>query len=352
MSQDAFRSIVRSVLGIMFVSATALLEIQLPFGNSLMLCSFMTLAFVILAVVDRHWTALAGITAGALELALFLRGPGFALEQPLDALAIAVAFAVGLIVSWFARTQRTEICRLVDELRKTAASEQDTNQRLKEISHRVTNDFSMLVATASNIGRRSKSQETRSAMTQFSTRVVVLGRLYRRLGAAETGNRGVDLRSYFQELCDDLQLARFASEPINIQLEIDDIEMPLRSATLLGLITNELLTNVDKHAFPGNQNGLVSVALRRAPPGMLVLEVIDNGVGFNGPIAQRAGMGHRMLVSLAAQLHGAISFSRVDGKTIVTVSFPMNSPDGAEHQSVARTDRSRIRSPALAERYE
>lgn len=347
MSRDAFRSIVRSVLGVLFVSVTALLAIELPLGGSLVLCSLMSLAFVILAVVDRQWTALIGIAVGTLELALFLPGPGFAVKDPLDALTMIIAISIGLIVAWFSRTQRSEIWRLCNELRKVAADEHDGEERLKEISHRLTNDFSMLVATASSIGRRAESQETRAAMTEFSTRVVVLGRIYRRLWASEARARGVNMRRYLQELCDDLQLVRFNSQPITIQLEAEDIEVPLRSATLLGLITNELLTNVSKHAFPDGSSGLVTVSLRRAPPQMLLLDVVDDGVGFKRPVGQCAGLGHRLLVALAAQLHGAISYSRIEGKTVVSVSFPMDSAEAPLPGPIDDPRRSIALSPAV-----
>lgn len=348
MSRDAFRSIVRSVLGVLFVSATALFEIELPIASSLMLCSFMTLAFVILAVVDRRWTALVGITVGTFELALFLPGPGFAVKDPLDALAMIIAVSVGLIVAWFSRTQRAELWRLCNELRKIADDHRDADERFDEIMHRLTNDFSMLVATAGSIGRRAECQETRSAMTEFSSRVIVLGRIYRRLGGSEGRTRGVDMRSYFQELCDDLQLARFNSQPIAIELEIENLEMPQRSATLLGLITNELLTNVYKHAFPDDRGGLIKVSLRRAPPEMLVLEVIDDGAGFKKPVSQCAGDGHRLLAALAGQLRGAISFSRVDGKTIVLLSLPMDSANAGPQNSAMTPGRSAALFPAIA----
>ena len=330
MSQDAFRSIVRSVLGVIFVSATALLAIDMPFGSSLMLCSLVTLAFVILAVVDRQWTALVGITTGALELALFVGGGGFAVKDPLDALAVIIALGIGLITSWLARSQRTEIWRLCNELQRVAAGKQDAEERLNALSHLLTNDFSMLVATASSISRRTKNQEVLSAMTEFSARVVVLSRIYRRLWASENHGRGVNIRSYFQELCDDLQLLRFNSQAITIHIDAEDVSMPPRCATLLGLITNELLTNVDKHAFPDDRTGLIYVSLRRAPPEMMVLEVIDDGIGFKRPVTQCAGQGHRLLVALAGQLRGAISVSRIEERTIVSVSFPLSSANVLE----------------------
>ena len=324
MSQDAFRSIVRSVLGVLFVSATALLAIEMPLGSSLTLCSFMTLSFVILAVVDRRWTALIGIATGALELALYLAASDVEVKEPLDALAMIIAVGVGLIVAWLSRAQRTEIWRLYNEIRGVAAANHVIEERLNELSHRITNDFSMLVETANSIGRRTDDPETRSGMRELSARVIVLGRIYRRLRSSDSGGRTVNVRSYFQELCDDLQFLRFNGQTIELSVDVEDVGMPLRSATLLGLITNELLTNVHKHAFLENR-GLINVTMRRAPPEMMVLEVIDDGVGFSQSITQSAGEGHRLLIALAGQLCGAISFSRIADRTVVSVSFPMDS---------------------------
>ena len=323
MSKDVIRSIVRSILGVLFVSITALFEMELRLGNTLSLCSFMTFAFVILALADRQWTALVGITVGALELALVLPGAGFAVADPNDALAMIIAISVGLLVAWFSRTQRTEHWRIFNELRAVADHEQEAQESLNELAHRLSNDFAMLVATCGTIGRRARSEETRSAMQSISDRVVVLGHIYHRLWPGEAGQNRVKLRSYFRELCYDLQRAHVDMRPITLDLSVEDIELPPRDAAILGMITSELLSNIYKHAFPDDRTGLIIVALRVTDPGMLVLDVIDNGVGFKKAVTQCAGLGHRLLVSLASQLHGALSFSRVDERTMVTVSVPL-----------------------------
>lgn len=323
MSKDVIRSVVRSGLGVLFVSITAVFEMELQLGNTLSLCSFMTLAFVILAIVDRQWTALVGITVGALELALVLPGAGFAVENPNDALAMIIAIGVGLVVAWFSRTQRAAQWRLVNELRQLVGHEQEAQDRLNELTHRLNNDFSMLVATCGIIERRAKNDETRSSMREVSGRVVALGRIYHRLWPGEVMQNRVRLRAYLRQLCDDLQLAHFDMRPITLNLEIEDVELPPRDAALIGMITNELLFNVYKHAFPDHRAGQINVAIHVAEPEMLILDVIDDGVGFKNAITQGAGLGHRLLVSLAAQLHGALSFSRVNERTVVSLSVPL-----------------------------
>lgn len=323
MSKDVIRAAARSLLGILFVSLTALVAIELRLGNTLSLCSFMTLAFVILAIVDRQWTALAGIAAGTLELALVLPGPGFAVSNPEDALGMIMSLSSGLIVAWFARSQRAEVWRLCNELRQLANHERETEDRLKEIAHRLTNDFSMLVAASGIIARRSNSEETQSAMRELSGRIIVLDRIYHRLWTGEIGEDRIGLESYLHELCDDLRLARFGLQPITLQLEVDDIQLQFRDAALVGMITNELLSNAYKHAFPDQRSGLIIVRFQSLEPDMLVLEVIDDGVGFKNSVAQSTGLGHRLLTSLAAQLQGGISFSRQDSRTVVSVSFPV-----------------------------
>lgn len=322
LSRSVVRILIRSTLGLLLVSLTALVEIELRLSNGPSACSLMIFTFVILATCDRHWTALIGVVAGSLEQLLILSGGALSVGDFDDALGIITCFSTGLILVWLSRSARADQFAVHQDLQRAYEAELRAGDRLHELAHRLANDFSMLVSAAGIIGRRSDHEETRRAMNELSERVVVLGRVYRRLSNGKKSDGAISMGCYLGELCEDLRLARFTQRPISIELQIQDIILPSHSAALVGIITNELLANVDKHAFPEGQTGQIIVALRRAQPDMIVLDVIDDGVGSDKPVTQSGGIGHRLIVSLAAQLGGAISFTRNDAKTIVSLSFP------------------------------
>ena len=52
------------------------------------------------------------------------------------------------------------------------------------------------------------------------------------------------------------------------------------TAVALALFTVEALTNIFKHAYPLQAEGVIRVSLEPEAPGKLKLAIADNGIGF------------------------------------------------------------------------
>ncbi|MBF0430322.1 MAG: PAS domain S-box protein [Fibrobacteria bacterium] len=91
----------------------------------------------------------------------------------------------------------------------------------------------------------------------------------------------VALKEYLGELAEFLMKAYSAPEKtIKLRLNLDSITVSLENATPYGLLLNELLVNVFKHAFKGRQTGSIDVQLIKTKNGGLELSVIDDGIGL------------------------------------------------------------------------
>lgn len=318
------RNFARMALGALFISSIVLVAIDIEIERSPGLSMLLGLCYLAVAILDRNWTAFASVAVGTLELALVLPGRGFAVSDPQDALALLFSVVLGLTAVTFARSERATVLRLRRELDETSRERRAATDLLKELSHRLSNDLTMLISHAGIAGRRTMNLELRNVLADLNVRIVALGRIYRRFRLEEQGEAGVAMPAYLSELCDDLRLYRFDTPAVTVRLAVEELHLPVRCAALLGIITNELLTNVYKHAFPDDRNGVAVVALRRHPTrsAMLVLEVSDNGVGFIRKTSDGNHIGQRLLASLANQLDGDISFARLDGRTVASLNFP------------------------------
>lgn len=69
------------------------------------------------------------------------------------------------------------------------------------------------------------------------------------------------------------------------------------------LIVDELVTNALKYAYPGDTAGPIVLSLQEVQDGTLELCVADEGVGFEAQ-AIKAGLGSRLVLTMAAQLGG------------------------------------------------
>lgn len=88
----------------------------------------------------------------------------------------------------------------------------------------------------------------------------------------------------------------------------------------LGLLTNEVLFNAFKHAFPDGRHGRIQVSLKRATEGGGVdLVIHDNGVGYQPPAAS-SGIGARLIKGLVAQIGGDMHLGN-EGGTLFRLRF-------------------------------
>ena len=107
-----------------------------------------------------------------------------------------------------------------------------------------------------------------------------LGLLYAKLSNSDTAE-AVSAATYLEDLCRDL-VASAQSEGARFVLktDIENELLPTDQAIAIGLILNELVTNVLKYAFPSETKGTVIVTLKRTA-GELRLTVADNGSGID-----------------------------------------------------------------------
>ncbi|HMR68514.1 MAG TPA: sensor histidine kinase, partial [Anaerolineae bacterium] len=89
------------------------------------------------------------------------------------------------------------------------------------------------------------------------------------------------------------------------------------------LILNELVTNALKHAFPktgakqGAEKGKISITLHQNKDAILLLKVVDNGVGLpeDLDLDLNKTLGLRLVKTLVRQLDATLDVDRDSGAT-------------------------------------
>jgi len=214
-----------------------------------------------------------------------------------------------------------------ERLKTTQASEWSKQTRLSETMHRLRNDLGALASLLTLQSRRQP--EAADALAAAANQIRVLARLHARLSEADR-TAVVCSDEFLQELVQDLQATHFSESDVRFEVEADRAALPLKTATTLGLIVNELVTNAAKYAFPEDR-GVIRILFRRRGD-VDTLVVADDGVG-PGDTVQGTGMGSDLLRRLAGQLGGAFRReSGPDGRgTIATVTLRVKSiPPNAE----------------------
>jgi two-component sensor histidine kinase len=234
----------------------------------------------------------------------------FTWPDPGQALALLTFVLIGSTVGLLTERLRNA---LVGNARLRSQSE----LLLKELNHRIRNDLSRVQSVLQLEQRRGGTPGLQTAIGQ----ITVLGQLYSHLTPKED-HAAVEMAAFLEGLVNGLRDAQQGSRPIGLRLMAEPMQLPLVVATPLGLITNELVTNAFKYAFPNERPGRIDVELRHTA-GAVELTVADDGVGHDptGP-ASGGGLGRMLVEQLARQQGGSVAVEGHDG-TRVVVRLPI-----------------------------
>jgi two-component sensor histidine kinase len=184
------------------------------------------------------------------------------------------------------------------------AKSQQNELLLKEIHHRVKNNLqtisSLLYLQSAHIKDAEVKQAVAAGQHRVESMALIHQKLYQRDNLA-----GIEMKDYLTNLGQSL-LSTFEADPERIQLQLDmeALELDVDTAVPLGLITNELITNALKYAFPAGRPGTLTISLKRTGE-ELVLYVADDGVGSANK-KSGTSFGSQLIKLLTQQLGGRI----------------------------------------------
>lgn len=211
---------------------------------------------------------------------------------------------------------------LAEQITHRSLAEKET--LLREIHHRVKNNLQIVSSLLYFEGRKVEDQQALEVFGVIRDRLRAMVLVHERLYSSGDLS-AVDFADYVRSLADQL-LHSTACASRSFQLRVDTAEMtlPIETALPCGMILTELLTNINKYAFPDDRPGEAMVQLTAAY-GRVQLIVRDNGVGmppeFDADFPQ--SFGWQLVHNLSEQIGGALVLDRNNGVS-VTLSFPLS----------------------------
>jgi two-component system, sensor histidine kinase PdtaS len=197
-----------------------------------------------------------------------------------------------------------------------AAEAQKQEILLRELQHRVKNNFQLVLSSIS-IQRRYQGEEVHRALNHVASRINAISLAHDQL-AIQREVQTVRLSNYIRALCNAI---RQQAEIVEVDVESDELELTIDRAVPLGLILNEIAMNSIKHAF-GQKGGRIRVRLVGGVGyGEACLTVSDNGRGIQNP--SEHGSGLKLNASLARQIGGAMEQESSASGTTMTITFPL-----------------------------
>ncbi|MXV50104.1 tetratricopeptide repeat protein [Pedobacter sp. HMF7647] len=185
---------------------------------------------------------------------------------------------------------------------------------VKEVHHRVKNNLQIVVSLLDTQAKYLNNKEAIEAIDESAHRMQAMSLIHQKLYQGEDASI-VNMEAYLGELTDYLKDSFSQSKNIQFKKLFDPLELDIVQAIPLGLIVNEAVTNSIKHAFDGNENNSICVALSGMENEHIILEIYDNGKGlppdFN--LETCNSMGIHLIKGLAQQIEGALTFENKGG---------------------------------------
>lgn len=234
----------------------------------------------------------------------------------------------GLLINYSRLKQRTNQQLRVQqkEIEKNNASLQklvaEKEWLVKEIHHRVKNNFQIVQGLLGTQSGYLKSEEAVNALSDSQHRVQAMSLIHQKLYQTEKLS-AINMAEYIPELVSYLRDSFNIKPVIQFNLQVAPVELDIAHSIPLGLLLNEAVTNAIKYAFPGNRAGIITITLKRNRDHELVLLIKDNGVGLPANFNQDnvSSMGMRLMHGLTGDMDGRLSIHS-NGGTEIQVAFP------------------------------
>lgn len=222
----------------------------------------------------------------------------------------------------------TESKRAEDRIK---ASLREKEVLLREIHHRVKNNFQVIMSLLNLQSRNLTDPELLKQFDDSSNRIRAMALVHEKLYQSSDLSE-IDFSSYLKTITEDLART-YAAIRKRPQITIDSEEVPLGidQAVPCGLIANELITNALKYAFNDESSGnRLSIKLRKDETGMITMQISDNGPGLPAgiDIDTTQTLGLQLVSLLTRQIRGTCRIDSADGTTW-TIAFQATARDQA-----------------------
>jgi PAS domain S-box-containing protein len=192
---------------------------------------------------------------------------------------------------------------------------------LRETHHRIKNNIASIQVLLSMQARGTTNPEALRALQDAASRVSGMRVLYDRMLMAEQYEEA-DLAMYVGGLVESVVGLLAGETHVTVEKSIGEIRLGSRELFPLGLIVNEIVTNMIKHAFAGRPAGTVRIsAAKEAKTITVVLGDDGKGLPPEFRIEASTGFGLTLVQMLCQQLEARLTVDSSAAGTLWTIVF-------------------------------
>lgn len=207
-----------------------------------------------------------------------------------------------------------------EELKKSL---QEKNVLLQEIHHRVKNNMQIISSLLNLQSVYVDDQDTLNNLKESQERIKAMALVHEKLYQSDNIVK-INFADYINSLVNELfNSYRVNKSLIKLNININDIFLDIDTAIPCGLIINEIISNIFKHAFIEGEEGTIYIKFfKKNNKYMLIIR--DNGKGISPDINfnNTETLGLQLVNALVDQLKGIVKINRTNGTEFIIEFSP------------------------------
>ncbi|HHT18610.1 MAG: histidine kinase dimerization/phosphoacceptor domain -containing protein [Euryarchaeota archaeon] len=195
---------------------------------------------------------------------------------------------------------------------------QEKELLLREVHHRVKNNLQIVSTLLSLQSSEIDDNHMKNLYRESQNRITSISLIHENLYQSEDLTN-INFQNYVKNLIDDL-FHSFGVDPekIKINIKINNIIMGMETAIPCGLIINEMISNILKHAFPHGE-GNIDLELSEKNKDKYIMRIKDDGKPFpkDFKIGNTNTLGIKLIKSLVMQLNGEMTMNEENKEFLI-----------------------------------
>jgi two-component sensor histidine kinase/HAMP domain-containing protein len=186
---------------------------------------------------------------------------------------------------------------------------------LKEVHHRVKNNLQVISSLLYLQAKKSSDENVLKTLLDSQNRVKSMALVHEKIYKSSDFSK-VDVSDYIKSLAE-IIISSFSetSKKIDLILTTESIFLPIDISIPFGLIVNEVLTNIVKHAFKDRKKGSVNISLAEVGDKKIMLIIKDDGKGLPEDFEEKSksSLGMQLIHNLTSQINGEMTYTDKNG---------------------------------------
>lgn len=228
---------------------------------------------------------------------------------------------VSIIFGWLLNMSQREYEKKLEESKKSLQSALDFKTKLlRELHHRIKNNLNMISNLMFLKSKGMKNEVLSDFVKETNMKIISISKIHEQLLQMEVVEN-IKLGNYILDLINEI-ITSYTQDPSDYLVEsnIEEITLDMDKTVTLGLIVNEVISNIIKHAYPEKQKAPIVCDIYSKDVSTISVKIGDFGQGMSDKNPSKS-VGIQLIGALVESLEGEIQIETETG-VIYHIDFP------------------------------